>query len=192
MHAALHRSNMWHAFYLAMQHHMDCVHIYGKLADSGSRSPLCPSCVVCSHHACCLPDTKTVCVSSSPVLTAECWKMHVMCQVTLQSSLSLFKLSTSWRSRVRHYAVKYKLSAALKCPKKPPAKNPSLSVSMQPQKTTAHDNCTISGRNQVRIETVNAAFRGRHNAPLCSPSRHQKSDPHSSPRNSADLERVQD
>jgi hypothetical protein len=55
---------------------------------------------------------------------------------------------------------------------------------MQPQKATAHDNCTIPERNQARIKTVNSAFSGRHNAPLCSPSHHQKSDPHRLPQNS--------
>jgi hypothetical protein len=53
---------------------------------------LWPLCVVRSHRACCLPDTLPECVSSSPVSTEDCWKMHVMCQVTLQSSLSLFEL----------------------------------------------------------------------------------------------------
>jgi hypothetical protein len=60
----------------------------------------CPSRIVRSHHVCCLPDTIPVCVSSSPVSTADCWKMHVMCQVTLQSSLSLFELSASRQSSV--------------------------------------------------------------------------------------------
>jgi len=55
------------------------------------------------------------------------------------------------------------------------------------QKVAGQKSCTIPERNQVRVETVNSAFRGRHDVPLCSPSRHQKSDPHSSPRNSADL-----
>jgi len=36
MHAALHCFNMWHAFYLAMQHHLNCVHPSGKRADSKS------------------------------------------------------------------------------------------------------------------------------------------------------------
>jgi hypothetical protein len=100
--APLYCSNLWHTFYLATQHHVDCVHPSGKLAaELGSRPSLFPSCVVCSHHACCLPDNIPECMSSSPVLTAECWKTHVMCQVTLQLRLSLFELSTSRRSRVR-------------------------------------------------------------------------------------------
>jgi len=37
MHASLHCFNMCHAFYLAMQHHLDCVlHPSGKRADSRS------------------------------------------------------------------------------------------------------------------------------------------------------------
>ena len=36
MHAALHCFNMCHAFYLAVQHHLDCVHPYGNRADSKS------------------------------------------------------------------------------------------------------------------------------------------------------------
>jgi hypothetical protein len=44
------------------------------------------------------------------------------------------------------------LTAALICIKKWPAKDPYSSVSMQPQKVTAHDNCTIPERNQVKID----------------------------------------
>ena len=36
MHAVLHCFNLCHAFYLAMQHHLDCVHPSGKRADSRS------------------------------------------------------------------------------------------------------------------------------------------------------------
>jgi hypothetical protein len=36
MHTALHCFNMCHAFYLAMQHHLNCVHPSGKRADSRS------------------------------------------------------------------------------------------------------------------------------------------------------------
>ena len=42
--APLYCSNMWHAFYLATQHHVYCVHPSGKLAaDSGRRPSLSPS-----------------------------------------------------------------------------------------------------------------------------------------------------
>ena len=93
--------------------------------------------------------------------------------------------------QVHNCAVKkLYLTAALNCIKKWPADNTSSLVSMQPQKMTAYDNCTIPERNQVRIEAVITAFWCPHNAPLCSPSRQQKSDLHSSPRNSAQLLRV--
>jgi hypothetical protein len=84
-----------------------------------------------------------------------------------------------------NYAVKYYFKiAASNCLKKTPTKNPSSEVSMQPQNSAEH-NCTNSQRNQVRIKTVNCAFIHRHSVPLFSPSRHQKSDPPCSPRDSA-------
>ena len=119
-----------HACCLALLQYVTCINPFGKLADSGSRPPLCPSCVVCSHHACCLPDTKTVCVSSSPVLTAKCWKMHVMCQVTLQSSLSLLALnkltiqSASLRCKIIVYKSGIELHQKVAGKKIPPRRSP--------------------------------------------------------------------
>jgi hypothetical protein len=63
-------------------------------------------------------------------------------------------------------------------PQQKVAKIFSSSVSMQPQKITAHDNRTIPERDQVIIETINSSFLRRHDVPLSSPSRRQKSDPH--------------
>ena len=83
-----------HAQCLALLQYVSCI-IPCNTTPCGLRTPLwkackfCPSRVVCSHHVCCQPNTIPVCASSSPVSTAVCWKMHVMCQVTLQSSLSL-------------------------------------------------------------------------------------------------------
>ena len=90
---------------LALLQYVSCI-ITCNTTPCGLRTALwkacksCPSRVVCSHHVCCQPNTIPVCASSSPVSTAVCWKMHVMCQVTLQSSLSLFELSASRQSSV--------------------------------------------------------------------------------------------
>jgi hypothetical protein len=68
-------ANLQHACCLALLQYVSCI-IPCNTKPCGLRTPLwkacnlCPSCVVCSHHACCLPDTKTVCVSSSPVPSA--------------------------------------------------------------------------------------------------------------------------
>ena len=54
-----------HACCLALLQYVTCILLcnatsyglrtpYGKRAGSGSRPPFCPSCVVCSHYACCL------------------------------------------------------------------------------------------------------------------------------------------
>ena len=96
-----------HACCCALLQYVSCI-IPCNTTPCGMRTSLwkacrfrkCPSRVVCIHHVCCLPDTIPVCVSSSPVSTADCWKMHVMCQMTLQSSLSLFELSASRQSSV--------------------------------------------------------------------------------------------
>jgi hypothetical protein len=95
-----------HARCLALLQYVSCI-IPCNTTPCGLRTPLwkacrsrkCPSRVVRSHHVSCLPDTTPVCVSSSPVSTTD-WKMHVMCQVTLQSSLFLFELSASRQSSV--------------------------------------------------------------------------------------------
>ena len=94
--------------------------------------------------------------------------------------------------QVHNCAVKkLYLTAALNCIKKWPAENTSSLVSMQPQKMTAYDNCTIPERNKVKIETVNSAFWRRHNMPLSSLYRCQKFDHHSSPRNWTRFDRAE-
>jgi len=75
MHSTLQRNIMWIAY--------TPLESLQQIQEEGHRFLLRD---VCSHHACCLPDNIPECVSSSPVLTAECWKMHAVCQVTLQSS----------------------------------------------------------------------------------------------------------
>ena len=148
----------------------------------------CPSCVACSHHVCCLPDTLPGCVFSSPVQTAECWKMHVMCQVTLQSSLSLFELWASRQSSVVWLCRKILVyNSGNKLPEKD-AYRKSLLVGLQAATNiSAEHNCTNPQRNQVRIKTVNSTLNRRHSVPLFSPSRHQKSDRPCSPRDSAQM-----
>jgi hypothetical protein len=85
MHSTLQRNIMWIAFTP-----LESVQIQEALTTL--MSFMC--CIY--HHECCLPDAipGRVCVFKSCLDTAECWKMHVMCQVTLQFSLSLFELIT--------------------------------------------------------------------------------------------------
>jgi hypothetical protein len=64
MHAALHCLNMCHAFYLAMQHHLDCVHPSGKHADSRSTyiNNVLHMLFVATINAVCLMLSRDVCL----------------------------------------------------------------------------------------------------------------------------------
>ena len=129
MHDALHCSNMCHAAYLATQRHVDCVHPSGKLANF-----VLHVLFVATMYAVSL-------ILYQYVRLQVLSRQQFAGRCTSCAKWPCSQVSPCWSSQqadnpaLCYYAVNYYFkTAASNCQKKTPTKNPSSSVSMQPQK----------------------------------------------------------